>query len=147
VQRLVELWHRRLYTASLSPRELDRTWKPCGIAGHAQTATACGVSYEWEIVELLSTIELRDEGATMRHCVASYATRAASGSCAIFSLRRRHVGESDFVSQVTIEVDPKYRQIVQARCARNQVPSSDELRVIREWARIAQLELRDGRTL
>jgi hypothetical protein len=147
VMRLVEGWHRQLYLASIRPHEVELTWDPCGIAGHAQSVETADGVIDWEIVELLSSVDLRGERAAMHHCVASYASQAAKGHCAIFSLRRRAGAAITFTRAVTIDVDLKARAIAQARRACNAMPTPQELRIIRDWARIERLELRDLRLL
>ncbi len=81
----------------------------------------------WRIVELTSAVELAEESRTMQHCVASYAYRCVQGASAIFSVSR---GDG---RRFTVEIDPRSRQLVQARGARNRSCDDAELALVRRW--------------
>jgi hypothetical protein len=71
--------------------------------------------------------ELALESQAMQHCVASYDFRCAHGASAIFSLSLAEV------RQVTVEVEPMSRRIVQARGVQNRSAEPRELDVLRHW--------------
>ncbi|MCU0916685.1 MAG: PcfJ domain-containing protein [Planctomycetes bacterium] len=86
-----------------------------------------GAPGQWTFAELTSGAELFREGQAMHHCVASYAGRCAAGHAAIVSLS--HEG----VRRVTVEINPRTRQIVQARGACNRSADPAEQRAIHLW--------------
>jgi hypothetical protein len=100
----------------------DRTW-----SSHDMDWAFEGGSESWSFVELTSTKELRAEGISMQHCVASYDGRCVSGFSAIVSVR------CSAEHRVTIEVNPRSSAIVQACGPRNCRPSDAEIQVIRRW--------------
>jgi len=93
----------------------------------------------WCLMELTSSAQLRSEGAALRHCVASYASRCYRGSSSIWSLRLwrgekiRHV--------LTIEVDPRRRTVIQARGIANRPAAGKPLWLLRDWASRERLKL------
>ena len=82
---------------------------------------------EWKFVELVSSIELQEEGAAMQHCVGGYDGRCAAGASAIVSLRQ---GDK---RKLTIEIAPRVLKIVQARGKCNRRETVEEATVIRAW--------------
>ena len=84
-------------------------------------------AHKWTFVELTSGEELYLEGKAMRHCVSSYDGRCASGYSAIVSLRYNGG------RKVTIELNPRTKQIVQARGAHNKEATDEEKSVIASW--------------
>lgn len=111
------------YFTSLNQPSISRHWKSKG----------WGLEFtdddntSWSITELTSAAALAKEGQTMRHCVASYAIRCQSGYSAIFSLKKNthHC--------ITIEVDLRKRQIVQARGKFNRSANDKENTAIAHW--------------
>jgi len=75
----------------------------------------------WTVRELTTSALLGDESAAMHHCVASYDYRCAQGVSAVFSVCR------DGVRQVTVELDPASRRVVQARGPYNRPCSAGEI--------------------
>jgi hypothetical protein len=92
------------------------------------------------VVELLDTDQLVREGHAMHHCVATYAYRCVKGTSAIWSLRRRGLGDDELAgagkdrSVLTIEVDPRTATIVQLRGPANQRAYGWPLELVRMWA-------------
>ena len=86
-----------------------------------------GPGRRWTFCELTSSDRLFDEGQALHHCVASYAALCASGHSAIVSLAHNDI------RRVTVELDPRTRQIKQARGAYNRPANEDERRVIQLW--------------
>jgi len=137
LERELAEWHRDLSRTSAG---LDVSWNRCGIAGMEPTDGPGG--RKWLIVELTDAMALQAEGASLRHCVLSYARWAAQASCAIFSLRAdRGAGGAGCVSCVTIQVGLPARQIVQARGLCNRAPAADEWFAIRQWAQAQGLTI------
>ena len=93
----------------------------------------------WTIEELLSDIELRAEGGIMQHCVASYTNRCAHRQSSIWSMKL-HEGQRQ-KRILTIEVDPKTRQIRQAKGRRNTAPDGKSKHILQQWAKEAGLSL------
>ncbi len=86
----------------------------------------------WQMVELTNSSQLRNEGAALHHCVASYAMNCYYGRSSIWSLRLWH-GEK--VRRVlTVEVDPKKKSVVQARGRANRAAAGKSLQLVEEWA-------------
>jgi hypothetical protein len=81
----------------------------------------------WSVRELVSDTELLDEGVAMRHCVSSYSYSCARGETTIFSLSRNGL------RRATVQIDPKKREIVQARGVRNRTCDRDELEALARW--------------
>jgi hypothetical protein len=98
------------------------TWRSRGWGWEERTLD--GV---WSVRELVSSTELCEESAAMRHCVASYVFRCVQDRSAIVSVA--YDGERRF----TVEVDPLTRRVVQARGHRNRACTREELAVIDRW--------------
>ncbi|PRX54960.1 PcfJ domain-containing protein [Flagellimonas meridianipacifica] len=81
----------------------------------------------WDFVELINGKQLYEEGQSMHHCVATYAGRCASGTSAIFSLKKN--GNR----VITIEISPKLRILVQSLGKGNRRPTGEESNMIRRW--------------
>lgn len=88
------------------------------------------IEKEFFVKELNSAKELAEEGRLQSHCVYSYVTRCASGSCTVVSLR---VNEFETIkSLVTIEIVGN--KIVQARRKANMNPTTYEHNLIKKYA-------------
>jgi hypothetical protein len=134
--RRVEQWHREL--ATTSPRK-DRIWARSAIGEfELETGTRNKNLKVWRIRELLSSGELRREGAAMRHCVASYAGRCGTGGNSIWALE---VWSFDGVEKrVTIEVDAQHA-VVQCRGRFNAYPKARDREMIQRWASRENLQV------
>ncbi len=86
----------------------------------------------WHIRELLSSMELEDEGQAMGHCVATYAHSCHRGLSSIWSMSCET--EAGAARRLTLEVRQKTKEIVQARGRRNRLPEAKEIEVLRRWA-------------
>ncbi|MGO8753176.1 MAG: PcfJ domain-containing protein [Thermoguttaceae bacterium] len=82
---------------------------------------------KWSFVELTSGEDLFEEGDAMHHCVACYAGRCVSGHSAIVSVR---CGESRCV---TVEINPRTKQVVQANGLCNRQATPEEQTAIGLW--------------
>ncbi|MGB1311060.1 MAG: PcfJ domain-containing protein [Leucothrix sp.] len=101
---------------------IDISWRS---RGWSWSTTAHGK--KWRFVELNDSQSLRDEGAAMEHCVASYAMSCVDGYSVIVSViceGRR---------QATIEIEPKSRQLIQMQGKMNAEPSKSVQSVAKAW--------------
>ncbi|QDT93984.1 PcfJ domain-containing protein [Gimesia algae] len=82
---------------------------------------------QWNVRELTTGLALQYEGKMMRHCVAGYANYCAKGTSAIFRLTRndQHC--------LTLEVDPRKCELVQARGKQNRSATKEEQRTVDLW--------------
>jgi hypothetical protein len=134
---LMEEWHRSL---GFSPGRLE--WATSGLRPmtvEVPSEEPEGPPTRWELVELTSAALLREEGAALKHCVASYGRRCVNGDSRIWSLRRRREGAARPV--LTIEVDPRRRAVVQVRGLYNRAPMGRSWQIVQTWARREQLRL------
>ena len=113
-----DLWHKDLAVAKVTHTNY-KSWKGCNIPNYY----ADSESYEFEVVQLTTAAQLREEGSTMHHCVGSYAHSCANGSIAIFSARQKSKSDGTKKNILTIEVDLRYRRVTQARGKYNERPS------------------------
>jgi hypothetical protein len=91
------------------------------------------------MMELTDSVQLRNEGAALHHCVASYAYRCHRGASRIWSLR---LWQGEKVRHVlTVEVDPKKRAVIQARGRANRFPSGRALELLQHWASREKLRM------
>ncbi len=136
-------WHREFarrvrHRQQVEPQTVT-TWPACGIAAWEAPLREGETSPAWVIRELTSAAELEEESAALGHCVWSYASDAARGRVAIFSLRqRRRLG---YQPVATIEVWPDERRIAQARGRANRQANEGERKHLLAWARSAGLTL------
>jgi PcfJ-like protein len=89
----------------------------------------------WQLVELLSSEQLANEGAALSHCVGSYARECAVGSTAIFQLLRNGA------RQLTIEVAVPTREVRQVRGRLNSPAWPDDRQVVMQWAEAQALHV------
>lgn len=79
------------------------------------------------VTELTSSDKLYQEGVQMRHCVNLYTGRCVWGHSAIFSFAMNGIKE------LTLEVDPRTLQLVQARGLQNRMATPAESEIIKLW--------------
>ncbi len=123
-------WHRRLGGQGAARVAY---WDPSGFPPFRHE--------EWEdesrrifaIDELLSSIELIEEGRAMGHCVGSYAAACSSGRSSIWSLTVIEPW-GKVTRLLTLEVRNADRQIVQARRNLNMAPGPKEMMILVRWA-------------
>jgi hypothetical protein len=121
LQRVLEL--SDAYLRQISRPVTAYTWKPHGWVWEWKDEH----SNTWSFTELCSSQALFAEGQALHHCVAGYAARCAAGYSAIVSLRRNEL------RQITIEINPQTKQLVQARGAYNCAPDVRERAIINQW--------------
>ena len=130
----VQRWHNQLARTPVSYGK-SQSWNSCGINGYGVKKIIEKIEKRIEqnyiIKELLSSNELWSEGKTMHHCVGSYSSHCCSGHSAIYSMSCE--SEGTITHLVTMEVNVKEKNIVQARGACNQKPTREDWIVINEW--------------
>ncbi|MBX3113203.1 MAG: PcfJ domain-containing protein [Fimbriimonadaceae bacterium] len=100
-----------------------------------------------QVGELTSNRELAVEGRIQRHCVFTYTSDCINGASRIFSMRFKsisgdgHIGEE--LSRLTIEIDPRMRQVVQVRGRLNSIATADQEQWLKRWAADHGLKLCD----
>lgn len=120
--------------AYLIPTTQNLCWKPIGFIREFEKEEGNKDNkFIYKIVELLSSVELREEGSTMGHCVGSYSSSCASGRSTIWSLRMKNP-QGIWSRLITIEINPGSLAIVQARGKRNCSPDNKEKQIMLEWA-------------
>lgn len=93
-------------------------WDPMpGIPSFSRQVDSC----RYEVTELCSQQQLTNESKQLRHCVETYAHHCRSGNCALFSLRL-HDSDGAVYSVVTVDVNPRTREVWQARCGGGACP-------------------------
>jgi hypothetical protein len=132
-QRPPFLWKGRSARATLDRaehyfRRLSRPWSAIRWRGHGWNwFLDQGPLDEWSFIELTNGQDLFLEGQRMHHCVAGYAQRCAAGTSAIVSVSHNKIG------RVTVEIDPRNGQVVQARGECNRPAGPEEQAVISLW--------------
>jgi hypothetical protein len=118
---------------SAKPQRL-RSWSPTRIEGlsYVEPDRDQRPGRLWTIRELTDSRQLIEEGRQMRHCAARYADACARRISSIWSMRRHGAREDRRI--LTIEVDHKRRQIVQARGKFNRPPTRQARAVMELWA-------------
>lgn len=136
--RLMRDWHRGLGESTATAVSWKRSpFEPLLLVEPSQDASE--TPKRWHMMELTNSAQLRTEGSTLHHCVASYTDRCCRGLSSIWSLRLwngekvRHV--------LTIEVDPKRRTVIQARGRANRAASGKPLRLLQEWTTRERLQM------
>jgi hypothetical protein len=129
LMREVERWHRSL-SRSISGKGLF--WERCGIGELVLETGKRGKNLQiWRIRELLSSHELRHEGAVMHHCVATYARICTSQACSVWTLEVESY--EGVQKRATVEVRSG-DLVTQCRGKCNKDPSAKEREMIRRWA-------------
>ena len=116
------------YTGDIYRRQLERPWSQYRWEGHGWNWTlnkAAGST--WSFVVLTSGEQLFREGQAMHHCVSSYAALCASGHSAIVSVTHNDI------RRVTVEINPRTKQVVQANGLCNRPATPEERGVISHW--------------
>lgn len=132
----MQAWHERL---ALERNHDRRVWEGSKIGGFYYPENTKHNETIWTIQELLSSVELIQEGERLHHCVASYADYCFSGETSIWSVQKQ--AQKDVAeNRLTIEVDNKSKEVVQLRGKYNRYPEKDEIAIVRRW--IAQENLK-----
>ena len=127
VEALMMQWHQQEKQQAMR-HELELHW------------SYRGYSYQGDgnhvFRELTTGQALLDEGEAQHNCVFSYRHACVSGHTSIVSMRS--IQNS---ARLTIEIDNSSRRIVQIREVCNRLPTSEELRVVRNFASAKNLAI------
>jgi hypothetical protein len=133
----VELQNRAAFRRMCPGIDVDKArWRGLSSVAPLSEARDNGT---WELRELVSFVELFEEGCRMRHCVASYVRACMTGSASIWSLRIRHLDRE--AARVTIRIDTRSRSVVEARSVANGAIASEHHRCIERWAKANHLDV------
>jgi hypothetical protein len=139
--RNVRAWHGEL---ARSRRAVLLSWRHSGFEPLVLDEGTGEDRRVFETVELLTSDELREEGAAMHHCVATYAHTCVAGKTSIWSLRKRLEGGRE-VRLATIEVNNNgHGTIVQVRRRFNKMPTEYDLWLLDRWRDRGGPERADG---
>jgi hypothetical protein len=94
----------------------------------------------WTVSELLTSQALLAEGRKMKNCVASYASRCATGATALFTVTRTYQALPTTESMATLEVRRPDRVLVQAKGKCNRAVSPGTMNIIRRWAQLNRIK-------
>lgn len=122
-------WHKEL-----GKTKHDYTWEGLDLPVYQDITYKDGnefITKEVKIEELTSSNELRKEGRSMNHCVASYAKSCKNAACFIFSLKVKEFNATNLKSKATIEV--RNNQTVQIRAKNNLEVSNSDMNYINKW--------------
>ncbi len=140
VMRGMEEWHAQLAAGRRARhgRRFDsvkrqESYKPCGLRSASYELGSRKNKVVWSFREILTYSALVEEGAAMRHCVASYAPGIEQGRIAIWQLRR------DRGRELTIEVGQGVIRQVRGVC--NRRATNAETRILQRWADLNSLAL------
>jgi hypothetical protein len=135
--RLMRDWHRSLGVGAISFSWARSPFQPLLFDEPGRDGSE--LPRRWQMMELTDSAQLRNEGAALRHCVASYADRCHRGSSSIWSLRFWRAAKIHHV--LTVEVDPKKRTVIQARGRANRAASGRSLGLLKDWAVRERLQM------
>ena len=135
--RLMRDWHRSLGEGSAALSWTRSPFEP--LLFEEPSRMIQRLPRRWQMIELINSAQLRREGASLHHCVASYADRCHRGNSSIWSLR---LCQGEKVHPVlTVEVDPRKRTVIQARGHANRTASGKSLRLLQDWAVRERLQM------
>ena len=133
LQKDVDDWHHRVYNSIPFKNEYTKFKKSNIVPFDYQLEEE-----NFQIVQLLKTEELIEEGETLEHCVATYNSLCAKNYLTIFSLRKKDE-INDYHSLITLEVN--HDEITQMRGLKNRKSNAIEKLIIKEWAYKNQLKI------
>ncbi len=84
----------------------------------------------YQLKQIKKMDELQEEGKKMSHCVGSYGSRCAKGSCAIWSLRE----QTPEGIQRLLTIEMREGKLVQIRGYRNRVATTEEKEILTLWS-------------
>lgn len=145
-----EAWHQELAREAVREQRARRnrnrgvfsttytqlSWKGYPIDNWNIQTGGKGNKTTHSVVQLNSSADLREEGASLGHCVGSYAYSCSTGRKSIFSYKVRVPGAKGSKSLITLEVikNGSMYSIAQARGKGNRIPTNSEKEIIRRWA-------------
>lgn len=119
----------KLYVSEQDEKKFEEHYKDVNAAYYG----------DYVIMPPKNTKDVRQEGNSLNHCVASYIKRIIDGETTILFLRKKDKKDE---SLVTLEV--RNGGIIQARGAHNRKVNKDELAVIKRYAENRELEISAG---
>lgn len=128
----VEAWHKQL---GKEKKGSFSQWASSGINGFYSKNDRENVIRM--IQEICTQKELINEGRTMKHCAGSYAGSCAQGRISIWKFEEMSAGGIE--KRLTIELDNRTRNIVQARGKYNAIATASDKYWLNQWAREARL--------
>jgi hypothetical protein len=141
--RAMEDWHDNLHLQFELQAKLYEFWPPDrGIRPFYLPARRDEDFCFWQLVELNTQRSLTEEGLALRHCVASYSARCASGSSSIWSLRTVSPQGRKSIATIEVQKHNGKRIISQTRAYSNADPPETAMEIIHRWARRSSIESR-----
>lgn len=93
----------------------------------------------WSIRQIVRRNDLIREGTELQHCVRTYQDKCKSGRTSIWSLKSH--GLTTVRRIITIELDPRQRQVITALGRHNSAPPKVARSVMEQWARLNELSI------
>jgi hypothetical protein len=145
ILRQVDEWHEILNRDTRRTTKGSKTpitkWDGLKVNNWAKSVGKDVNKIRYDIIQLLTSAELSQEGRDLGHCVSSYAGSCLSGRCGIFSLRQASVQNGMYSRpMLTIEVNSSF-QVVQVRGKSNRLPTKYEMMLVAEWADMNRLSI------
>jgi hypothetical protein len=143
--RQVDAWHEILNRDTRRTTKGSKTpitkWGGLKVNNWAKSVGKDANKIRYDIIQLLTSAELSQEGRDLGHCVSSYAGSCLSGRCGIFSLRQASVQNGMYSRpMLTIEVNSSF-QVVQVRGKGNRLPTKYEMILVAEWVDMNRLSI------
>jgi len=141
LMRAVNEWHRDLQM--WQNQENDYTfrsyWNGFSIANFSHTTMDKEDDKKHYFIQQLTTANaLQIESREMHHCVSSYAYRCSRGEASIWTVWLEIEDKQEKI--LTIELNRSYT-IVQVRGKYNRLPTKEEMKVIKTWAKVRRLKI------
>jgi len=133
----VEKWHTH---TAISKKNSFLQWKSCGIPGGRIEEGSEKGRKVYSIVELLNSTELKEEGKTMHHCVATYASSCSSGRNDVYSVAQVEGNECGRKATISLNLSGK-PTLQEARGKYNETLSVPVARIIRTWANLRNVAI------
>ncbi len=134
--KAMEEWHKQTGRAR---RGGDKYWEGSGIPEFTYEEGEHNKKL-YTVTELLTAVDLREEGSAMSHCVGSYAHSCSTGRTSVWSIKQ--VNPDGSVNRLlTVEVDNASRSIRQARGKFNERPGFKANDIMNRWATAAGLTI------
>jgi len=133
LQKDIDDWHYRFYNSIPFKNEYTEFKK-----SNLEPFEYLSKEGDFQIVQLLKTEELIEEGQQLEHCVATYNSLCAKNYLSIFSLRKKNE-QNEYHSLITIEVNQN--EITQMRGLKNRKSNTMEKLIIKKWASKNQLKI------
>lgn len=131
LMRQMEEWHHQLGRATKGGKLIWEPHKKINSFIFEEGMQGKQSWKQWEIRELLSSDELRDEGRRQSNCVASCDRSCHSGSISIWTMDCQTM--EGVKKQITIEVS-SHNVITQARAKRNVRATAKQATIMAKWA-------------